>query len=72
MSYAEHLIENALLAIEEKGLSEEAWNQFRNHHATEAMSEATGIKPEYVWDMATYVVLSWMQNTGWEFEDDSN
>lgn len=71
MSNAEHLIENALLAIKEKGVSEEAWNQFRNHHATEAMSEATGIKPEYVWDMATYVVLSWKRNMGWGFEGEN-
>ena len=62
MSNAEHLIENALAAIHENKDSTIAWNKFSEDYVNKNMSEVTGIKLEYVWDMAQYVVLSWKHN----------
>lgn len=55
MSYAEHLIENALIALKESKDLESAWKKFSENRLNIDMSDATSVKLDYVWDMAVYV-----------------
>lgn len=57
MSNAEHLIENAIMAIEEHENLKDAWDWFTTYEINIHLSQATGISLEAIWDIACYVVL---------------
>ena len=58
MSYPEHLIENALSALEDHDPYEAHEIFFGNEHNVN-MAAAARISLETVWEMANYVILTW-------------
>jgi hypothetical protein len=63
MSGAQHLIENAIICIEEG----KSYEDFLNASGNKIISSATDIELKYVWDMAMHVVYtlksSWVSDT---------
>lgn len=58
MSYPEHLIENALSALEKRDAHDARKAFFENEINTE-MARSARISLETVWEMANYVILTW-------------
>ena len=58
MSYPEHLIENALSALENRD-PYEAHKVFFENELNAKMAASARISLETVWEMANYVILTW-------------
>ena len=69
MTHAEHLIENAIIEMEES----KGFEHFASQKHNKLMSELTGIKLSDVWAMAQHVVYSfkpgWLSDKEQEMED---
>ena len=69
MTHAEHLIENAILNMEDG----KSFEHFASQKHNKTMSELTGIDLRYVWEMAQYVVYSakpdWLYDKEVEMEN---
>lgn len=58
MSYPEHLIENALSALEKRD-AHDARKAFFESEINAYMADSARISLETVWEMALYVTLTW-------------
>lgn len=59
MSYPEHLIENALSALEGHDDPCKAREDFFGDNRNITMAAAAKLSLEAVWEMANYVILTW-------------
>ena len=69
MSNAEHLIENAIIDME----NGKSFEDFSSNENNKSMSEMSGIKLDTVWEMAQYIVYTvkpiWESDKAVEMEE---
>jgi len=65
MSNVEHLIENAIVCMEEN----KSYDDFINADVNKRMLELVKSPPEEIWEMAIYVYYTYREVVVWETED---
>ena len=65
MSNAEHLIENAIVCMEEN----KSYDDFISADVNKRMFEFVKSPPEEIWEMAIYVYYTYRESVTWETED---
>ena len=65
MSNTEHLIENAIVCLEEN----KSYEDFISADVNERMLKLVKSPPEEIWDMAIYVYYTYRESIIWKTED---
>ena len=66
MSNTEHLIENAIVCLEEK----KSYEDFIDTDVNKRMFKLVKSPPEEIWDMAIYVYYTYRESIVWKTEDE--